>query len=362
MFDDLGPAMRRALAATRASNLTEATRIIQEALRGTPGQNTPPLKPARPARPRKGLGETLTALRQGADVAELRPIRQPDMPDGSAFLKRSIRTSAGNRDYRLYVPTSGKPRGLVVMLHGCKQNAEDFATGTTMNKVAEANNMLVAYPTQTHQANPSQCWNWFRPDDQSRDRGEPLIIAELTRAVMADYGITSEVFVSGLSAGGAMAAVMAATYPELYEAVGIHSGLPYRSASDVNSAFAAMRGELRASKQRLSPSRVPRQIVFHGGRDHTVAPANAEALLQAAAAAHGKTERLDREFNLNSKRVSHTEFLGSDGVPRAETWMIDGAGHYWIGGDPKGSYAKPEGPSASREMMRFFLGRRLQVS
>lgn len=364
MFDDLGPAMRRALAATRATNLTEATRVIQEALRGAPGQDAPPsdTKPSRPARPRKSLGDTLSALRKGADVAELRPIRQPDMPEGSAFLKRSIRTTAGNRDYRLYVPTSAKPRGLVVMLHGCKQNAEDFATGTTMNLVAEAEHMMVAYPAQTHQANPSQCWNWFRPEDQSRDGGEPHIIAELTRAVMAEYGITRQVFVAGLSAGGAMAAVMAATYPELFEAAGIHSGLPYRSAHDVSSALGAMRGDLRMSKQRGSSSGFSRQIVFHGSRDHTVVPGNAEALMEAAAAAHGKTEKFERQFTTGSRRVAHTELLGTEGIPVVETWLIDGAGHYWIGGNPKGSYAKPEGPSASREMMRFFLGRRLQTA
>ncbi len=364
MFDDLGPAMRRALAATRASNLTEATRVIQEALRGAPGQGAEPSSKrlAPPQRPRKSLGDTLTALRKGADVAELRPIRQPDMPDGSAFLKRSIHTTAGSRNYRLYVPTTGNPRGLVVMLHGCKQNAEDFATGTTMNLVAETENMMVAYPTQPHQANASQCWNWFRPEDQSRDGGEPHIIAELTRALMAEYGITNQVFVAGLSAGGAMAAVMAAAYPEIYEAAGIHSGLPYRSAHDVSSALGAMRGDLRMSKRHVPASRAVRQIVIHGSRDHTVVPGNAEALMKAAAASHGKAAKIERQFTAGSRRVALTEFLDSNETPVVETWLIDGAGHYWIGGDPKGSYAKPEGPNASREMMRFFLKRRQQGS
>jgi poly(hydroxyalkanoate) depolymerase family esterase len=294
-------------------------------------------------------------------VAQAKPAREPPLPAGSAFLKKIISTRTGERDYRLFVPSSGKPRGLVVMLHGCKQHAEDFALGTAMNTVAEKESMLMAYPTQSHVANVSGCWNWFQPEHQERDGGEPHIIAEMTRAVIAEYGLGPRVYVAGLSAGGAMAAVMGTNYPDLYEAIGIHSGLPYRSAHDVNSAFAAMRGahghQRPGRGSRPSPA-LPRQIVFHGTQDHTVVPENAMELMDTVRRAHGGGIVEEQRFSAGSRFVQHSEYLGTDGKVKAETWLIEGAGHYWSGGDPAGSYAKAEGPCASREMMRFFLGRR----
>lgn len=370
MFDHLGPAMRRALAATRASDLAQATRVLQDALGGAPKDGAraqaslqPSLQPSltetTPLR-RRNLGETLAALRGGAHAQQLRPMPRPRMPDGCAFLERRMSTPWGARDYRLFVPSASNPRGLVVMLHGCKQDAEDFAVGTTMNLAAEAEGMLVCYPTQPRSANPSGCWNWFRPEDQGREVGEPRIIAEMTRALIAEYTLGQRVFAAGLSAGGAMAAVMAATHPELYEAVGIHSGLPYRSARDVASALAAMRGGHRGGGNATMPSSMPRQIVFHGSEDHTVVPANARMLMEAARCAHDHAQVLERRFTSGLRQVQHTAIVGRDGISKAETWLVEGAGHHWFGGDPAGSYAKPEGPNASREMMRFFLRRQLQ--
>ena len=246
------------------------------------------------------------------------------------------------------------------MLHGCKQNAEDFAVGTEMNLLAETEGVLVAYPTQAHSANPTGCWNWFRPEDQERDMGEPHIIAEMTRELIAEYRPGQSVFVAGLSAGGAMAAVMGAIYPDLYEAVGIHSGLPYRSARDVSTAMVAMRGQAGINAGRVTYAPIlPRQILFHGGADRVVVPSNATAMMEAARRSHPSAQALERRFTSGSRQVKHTELVTQDGMVNAEAWLIEGAGHYWSGGDPQGSYAKPEGPSASREMMRFFLGRRL---
>ncbi len=364
MFDRLAPAMRRALAAVRASDPMEATRLLQDAL------NAPGKQPARsesrspaPAgtATRLSLGETLARLRSGADLQQLRPAREPGLPEGTAFLKRSIGTNAGGRNYRLFVPSSHRPRGLIVMLHGCKQTAEDFATGTAMNLLAEAEQMLVAYPAQARSANATGCWNWFREEDQRREGGEPSIIAEMTRAIMTEYALEQRAFVAGLSAGGAMAAVMGATHPDLYEAVGIHSGLPYGSARDVGTALAAMRGNLAhkgVGRPAAPTSALPRQIVFHGSADQTVVPANAQALMESARLAHPAAQVVERPLTSGSRQVKHTEIIDRDGTVRAEFWLIDGAGHYWSGGDPRGSYAKPDGPDASREMMRFFLGRR----
>ena len=358
MFNHLAPAMRRALAATRAANLTEATRLLQEALTGKPPQK-PEAETARPARQRRSLGDTLAALRKEANVPPAAQPAAPALPDGCAFLRRSITTSSGSRDYRLFVPASATPRGLIVMLHGCKQTAEDFAVGTAMNHVAAAEAMLVAYPTQPQAANPSGCWNWFRPEDQLREAGEPHILAEMTRRLADEFAVGARVFIAGLSAGGAMAAIMGATYPDIYQAIGIHSGLPYRAAHDVQSAFAAMRGSKLSTGTDKAPPLLPRQIVFHGTADQTVVPANARLLMETAVMGLDSRERLERHFTAGSRQVTHTEVLAQNGTLQAEAWLVAGGGHHWFGGDPAGSFAKLEGPSASREMMRFFLGKRL---
>jgi poly(hydroxyalkanoate) depolymerase family esterase len=294
----------------------------------------------------------------------LQPRQAPPLPvpDGAQFLTRSFACAAGTRRFKLYIPASAasQPRGLVVMLHGCKQDPDDFATGTHMNAVAEAHGLAVAYPAQPGSSNAASCWNWFNPSDQTRDRGEPSIIAGITREIIAEFQIDrSRVFVAGLSAGGAMAAVMGETYPDLYAAVGVHSGLAYGSASDVMSAFAAMRGDVNAistlAKRRAATSRV-RTIVFHGTADQVVHPSNADSIVEVASrhhlAAPFDTDHGSSAGGLDYKRSVIT---GGDGKPAVECWLIDGAGHAWSGGRPEGSYTDPRGPDASVEMVRFFL-------
>ena len=275
------------------------------------------------------------------------------------FIDGSHTNAAGTRSYKLYVPSSytGEQQvPLVVMLHGCTQDPVDFANGTQMNQLAEEMGCLVVYPTQSQQANAQRCWNWFSAVDQTRDQGEPSIIAGITRDVMASHNVDdSEVYVAGLSAGGAMATIMGTLYPDLYAAVGVHSGLPFASAHDLPSALAAMKGKF--GRPREQGKSIP-IIVFHGDRDTTVHPVNGDELI-----ARGKPHAA-KEIVIEPGRVpdghayTRTVHQHPDGTPHAEQWLIHGAGHAWSGGSASGSYTDGKGPDASREMMRFFQTKR----
>jgi poly(hydroxyalkanoate) depolymerase family esterase len=322
-------------------------------------------------RVRMPLGAVLRALRDGKAASPrpdpehgTKPLRAPPTPGGAQFLTRSFSSAAGAREYKVYVPASRPqaPRGLILMLHGCTQTPDDFAAGTNMNAVAEAHGLMVAYPHQPKSANASACWNWFNPADQNRDAGEPSIIAGLTQSLVSEFAADPRrVFVAGLSAGGAMAAVMGATYPDLYAAVGVHSGLAYRSANDVASAFATMRGPsghapapARRGASATEPG-VP-TIIFHGSRDRTVHPSNADRIVEAARDRLATGMDPEEIRGVEGGRGYARKILrGSGGVPVVEFWRIEGAGHGWSGGRHEGSFADPKGPNASVEMVRFFL-------
>jgi len=251
----------------------------------------------------------------------------------------------------------------VVMLHGCTQDPDDFAAGTQMNALADRHGFVVAYPAQAANANGSRCWNWFRAQDQARDAGEPALIAGITREVAATHRIDERrIFVAGLSAGAAMAVVLGATYPDLYAAIGVHSGLPYASAHDVPSAFAAMQAGARGIQRPTGSAPTVPTIIFHGDRDTTVKPCNADAI--AAQVRAGCSPDIDLcatvHTGITADGQSFTRHVLADGTNPAtvEQWILHGAGHAWSGGDARGSFTDPRGPDASAEMIRFFYSQR----
>jgi poly(hydroxyalkanoate) depolymerase family esterase len=284
-----------------------------------------------------------------------RPAPDP-LPEGASFLQRTYENTAGMREYKLYVPANraDRPLPLIVMLHGCTQSPDDFAAGTRMNLLAEERGFLVAYPAQSSSANAQKCWNWFSPGDQRRDDGEPSLIAGITRQVMREHPVDARhVYIAGLSAGGAATAIMGAAYPELYAAIGVHSGLPSAAARDLPSAFAAMREGAAGSGRRTAL--VP-TIVFHGDQDTTVHPRNGDAVAaQATTSATGLQAAVQRGGVHGGHAYSRTVHVAPSGLVLCEQWTIHGAGHAWAGGSPRGTYTDPRGPDASREMLRFFF-------
>jgi poly(hydroxyalkanoate) depolymerase family esterase len=383
--------LREATRLTQAGQLTEATALLQRMFRGgrgpaaasaapgrirLPGRSPPSIDleandvgeadraapveapTAAPRRSRPLFGRAKDGTWLGLRGIKHAPASMTDIvPEGTKFIDGSYSNKAGSRTYKLFVPSGyhGQPLPLIVMLHGCTQSPDDFAAGTRMNFIAEEQNCLVVYPAQRSDANPSKCWNWFRAADQRRAEGEPSLIAGITRQIMQDYSADPKrVFVAGLSAGGAAAAIMGATYSDLYAAVGIHSGLACGAATDMPSAFAAMRQGGRASRQAVSAGPTVPAIIFHGDRDTTVHPDNG---VQAVEQAIGTTRTL--------KKVHRGQIPGGHGYTRTthadgereilEYWNIHGAGHAWSGGSPAGSYTDPDGPDATKEMLRFFL-------
>ncbi len=362
--------MGGALTLVRQSKLAEATALLRDALSGggsreparAPESSPPaPALPAiaRPPSARRPLSEVLQALRAVRARTTPAPDEAPQYPLDDKFTARNYRGAAGSLSYRLYVPSGLAERNaaLVIMLHGCTQNPEDFAVGTQMNRLADEFGLIVAYPRQPQSANPSSCWNWFDKRHQHRGSGEPAKLAGLAQSLAGEFGVRKErVFVAGLSAGGAMAEVLAETYPDVFAAAGIHSGLAYQSASDVPSAFAAMKGTtIAAPALRVVNDAQCRKIVFHGGADATVNPINAERILEETRRSPTPLKEVDLESDIDGRRVRRTVLQDPEGRAVHEQWVVEGGGHAWFGGDSRGSYTQSVGLDASRVMVRFFL-------
>ena len=279
---------------------------------------------------------------------------EPAAASAAKFVAGKFALGSVSRDYKLFIPAGAAdgPMPLLVMLHGCTQTPDDFAAGTAMNELAQAQGFCVLYPAQSQQANPQRCWNWFKHSHQKRGRGEPALLAGMTRQIMAQHAIDPDrVYVAGLSAGGAMAAILGDAYPDLFAAVGVHSGLAAGAASDLPSALAAMNGQ---GKRSAAETRALPTIVFHGDADSTVHPSNGDHV--AAASARGAAAPDVQQHQAPGKRRS-TRSVHRDAHGRvlAEHWLVHGAAHAWAGGSVRGSYTDTRGPDASAEMLRFFL-------
>jgi poly(hydroxyalkanoate) depolymerase family esterase len=356
----LGHAMHR----LKAADVAEATAVIQRAIAGQSAtvrqddaheRDEPRLKSGLPRR----LGDVLQALRvnrppyrsEAPGPGKINPVK-----DDPRFTSRSFRNTAGSCSYKLYVPADYAERALalVVMLHGCTQDPDDFARGTRMNALADEFGLIVAYPQQQRSANAQGCWNWFDARHQRRGSGEPAVLAGLALQLAAEFTIERDrVFAAGLSAGGAMADVLSSTYPEVFAAVGVHSGLPHGAANNVMTAFGAMKGNGQpAVSKRQSRTR---KIVFHGTADATVHSSNGEMVFASARSDQEALQELTSCFLVNGRQVTRTHLLPGKGTAIAEHWVIEGGGHAWSGGDCSGSFTDATGPDASREMIRFFL-------
>lgn len=295
-----------------------------------------------------------------ANLAGMAPVDAAPIPPGASFQTDRFTCAAGSREYMTYVPASAPQgiRGMIVMLHGCTQTHADFARGTGMNDLAETHRLIVVYPQQARGDNAQSCWNWFSIGDQRRGRGEPEILAQMARHVAGQHAVPEgRIFVAGLSAGAAMAVILGQSHPEVFAAVGAHSGLPFGIAKDVPGAFAAMAGTGASDGAARKASRAMPTIVFHGSADKTVHPVNGERIAADALAAGPEQTLFDRKSGkINGRAYSCETTTAGDGQALLEHWVIDGLGHAWSGGRKGGSYADPSGPDASAEMVRFFLG------
>ena len=384
--------IREATRLTRAGQLVEATALLQRMLRGESATDAPWGLEGRIALTGPLIIEAKANVIEGTDsvpqsklttsvqarmprtlldrkkvrsgiglrgVIKRAPLSTRDIvPEGARFIEGTYSGPAGSRAYRLFIPSryQERPLPLIVMLHGCTQSPDDFAAGTRMNFIGEEQDCFVVYPAQPRHANQAKCWNWFRTGDQQRGKGEPSLIAGITRQIMDDYLVDRKrVYVGGLSAGAAAAAIMGATYSDLYAAIGIHSGLACGVATDLPSALAAMRQGRSDQKVIFGDRALVPTIVFHGDRDTTVHPNNGDQILEQSVRRTSPQKKVHRGQIPGGHGYTRTILSDASGRGVLEHWNIHGAGHAWSGGSPAGSYTDPRGPDATREMLRFFL-------
>jgi poly(hydroxyalkanoate) depolymerase family esterase len=379
MTKNLQGLMREATQLTQSGRLKEATALIQSALTQGAGRATESANSAVAPHQSEVLEGCVFEVESQVEVAHSpvaapsgrarNPFESPRGFSGQAATLRDTFTGgqfvsdSQSHHYKLYTPPQQATEALlpmVLMLHGCTQNPDDFSVGTAMNVLArgtaDSPAFYVLYPSQTRASNAQGCWNWFDRAHQRRGQGEPAWIAELTQQLVRTLPIDKRrVYVAGLSAGGAMAAIVASAYPDVFAAAGVHSGLPVGAARNLTEALTAMKHGAVAS---TTSSRAVPTIVFHGDQDRTVHARNAQGLVHAVTADGLWDETTDSGVSAGGRRHTRTAHA-RDGKSHAEHWELHGAGHAWSGGNPAGSYADPKGVNATTEMMKFFLQHRL---
>ncbi|MDO5758640.1 MAG: PHB depolymerase family esterase [Rhodobacterales bacterium] len=282
---------------------------------------------------------------------------------GGSFTKGVHTSEFGTRSFKLYSPaaaeTATAPLPLLVMLHGCSQTPDDFAQGTGMNALAEEFGFLVVYPAQERKSQTYGCWNWYRRGDQSRGGGEPALIASLTRYIIGEHEADpAKVYIAGLSAGASAALIVAAAYPDIFAAVGAHSGVQIGAAHDEISAMVAMQ---QGAPGLGNPARMP-TISFHGASDNVVHPRNGGFIAARALEPYPCLRKTETTGHVaGGRHYLQTSHSVGRGRSLTEHWVVAGAPHGWSGGNAAGSYTDPSGPDASREMVRFFLRHRTTV-
>ena len=366
--------MREATRLTQDGQLQAATQALQRALGG--GMQ-PSMEDAPATEATRANDSSLILDGCVFETVECTTARTRAGFDQETFTSASHTHAGITRRYKLYTPPriAGHASALVVMLHGCTQNPDDFAAGTGMNALAREQGFIVLYPEQAQDANPQRCWNWFKHNHQKRGSGEPALIANLAQTLARQNGIDPHrIYIAGLSAGGAMAAIVATAYPDVFAAVGVHSGLPSGAAGNLTEALMAMKnGSANGAMARSGPGTEPLvrhvvpTIVFHGDKDQTVHPRNGEQVLAAVLASQTpttgsapdatKASSVEQRISQRGRRFTRTTYHNAAGAPLAEHWVLHGAGHAWSGGSAVGSYTDPTGPDATREMVRFFFSR-----
>ncbi len=308
----------------------------------------------------------------------------PRVAEAGEWVSGSATGASGSRNYRLWVP-SGYDKStagpLVMMLHGCMQKPEELAVISGMNELADKNNFLVVYPEQSNQANPLRCWNWFETKHQERDSGEPSLLAAIIRQLGSTHKVdVRRVYVAGISAGAAMAVVMAATYPDLFSGVGVMAGLAFKAGTTVETGLAAMKQggpdpkqqgllAFKAMGNQSSAKSIRRMpvIVFHGDADPYLSSVNADQVIAQWATTNDYLDDGKDNDSVKSEPAktiagsiptgySFTRFVYNDrsGALLMEKWIVKGLGHTWSGSPATAPFADPKGPNASAEMWRFF--------
>ena len=299
-------------------------------------------------------------------------------PTPGRWINRRHSGPHGSRQYDIYLPAGLPARAkvsMVMLLHGCRQSSIEFAVESGFTTAADAGGFVVVAPRQELQHQLQRCWRWYDSTHQRRDGGEPAILKDIVDEVLAEdveFRIDRRrVYTAGLSAGGAMALILATTYPDVFAAAGVHSATAYRSATQSLSALGAMAARRAVPSHGGIRGEMAPVVLIHGTDDRVVRPPNADRIVDQwlasrdAAGPKGLNRvrplATTRAFVVDGRRCIRTRWYTARGRRVLEYWRIDGLGHAWSGGRSKGSFIDRTGPRAADVMWTFFHRHRLVV-